>query len=145
MPVPLSPPVVPKGLRAFDQHDAAFFLELLPGPRDRDGLPESLRFWKTRCETQDIDAIPVGLLYGPPGSGKSSFVRAGLLTQLEDSIMPVYLQATAENTESSIHGQLRRLFPELPDELTLPEKMAALRRRYRIASRQKIVACIGSI
>src|SRR5689334_7888788 len=30
--------IVPKGLRAFDQHDADFFLELLPGPRDRDGL-----------------------------------------------------------------------------------------------------------
>ena len=40
--------IVPKGLRAFDEDDADFFLELLPGPRDRDGLPESLRFWKTR-------------------------------------------------------------------------------------------------
>ena len=39
--------VVPKGLRSFDEHDAEFFLELLPGPRDRYGLPESLRFWKT--------------------------------------------------------------------------------------------------
>ncbi len=43
--VPLK--IVPKGLRSFDAHDADFFLELLPGPRDRDGLPESLRFWKT--------------------------------------------------------------------------------------------------
>ena len=30
--------IVPKGLRSFDAHDADFFLELLPGPRDRDGL-----------------------------------------------------------------------------------------------------------
>jgi serine/threonine protein kinase len=37
--------IVPKGLRSFDQQDADFFLELLPGPRDRDGLPESIRFW----------------------------------------------------------------------------------------------------
>ena len=29
--------VIPKGLRAFDAHDADFFLELLPGPRDRYG------------------------------------------------------------------------------------------------------------
>jgi serine/threonine protein kinase len=36
--------VVPKGLRSFDAGDADFFLELLPGPRDRDGLPDSLRF-----------------------------------------------------------------------------------------------------
>ena len=40
--------IVPKGLRSFDEHDADFFLELLPGPRDRDGLPDSIRFWKTR-------------------------------------------------------------------------------------------------
>jgi hypothetical protein len=31
--------IVPKGLRSFDAHDADFFLELLPGPRDRK-LPE---------------------------------------------------------------------------------------------------------
>ena len=36
--------IVPKGLRSFDEHDADFFLELLPGPRDRDGLPDSIRF-----------------------------------------------------------------------------------------------------
>ena len=42
-----------------------FFLELLPGPRDRDGLPESLRFWKTRIETTDPDTtFRVGLIYG---------------------------------------------------------------------------------
>src|SRR5262249_7172057 len=39
-PTPASdrPPVaiVPKGLRSFDGHDADFFLELLPGPRDRE-------------------------------------------------------------------------------------------------------------
>src|SRR5262249_44438823 len=45
--------IIPKGLRSFDQHDADFFLELLPGPRDRNGLPDSLRFWKTRVETHD--------------------------------------------------------------------------------------------
>src|SRR5262249_8689599 len=39
-------PVIPKGLRSFDAADADFFLELLPGPRDRDGLPEAIRFWK---------------------------------------------------------------------------------------------------
>src|SRR5262249_60938919 len=60
--------VVPKGLRSFDRNDADFFLELLPGPRDRDGLPDSLRFWKTRVETTDPDAaFKVGLIYGPSG------------------------------------------------------------------------------
>ena len=47
--------IVPKGLRSFDADDADFFLELLPGPRDRDGLPDSIRFWKTRIEETDPD------------------------------------------------------------------------------------------
>src|SRR5262249_21963049 len=47
--------VIPKGLRSFDEHDADFFLELLPGPRDRERLPDILRFWKTRIEEADAD------------------------------------------------------------------------------------------
>jgi serine/threonine protein kinase len=49
--------IVPKGLRSFDEHDADFFLELLPGARDRDGLPDILRFWKTRIEVIDPDRL----------------------------------------------------------------------------------------
>ena len=60
--------IVPKGLRSFDEHDADFFLELLPGPRDRDGLPESIRFWKRKIEQIDPDeTFRVGLIYGPIG------------------------------------------------------------------------------
>ena len=70
--------IVPKGLRSFDEHDADFFLELLPGPRNRDGLPESIRFWKTQIETTDAEkTFRVGLIYGPSGCGKSSLVKAG--------------------------------------------------------------------
>ena len=35
------------GERLRHEHDAEFFLDLLPGPFDRDGLPQSLRFWKS--------------------------------------------------------------------------------------------------
>jgi len=45
--------LVPKGLRHFEENDADFFLQLLPGPRDRDGLPESVRYWKTRVEAEN--------------------------------------------------------------------------------------------
>src|SRR5262249_43438973 len=77
--------IVPKGLRSFDEHDADFFLELLPGPRDRDGLPDGLRFWKARIEEKDADnTFSVGLIYGPSGCGKSSLVKAGLLPRLSD-------------------------------------------------------------
>src|SRR5208337_4301124 len=65
--------IVPKGLRAFDEHDADFFLELLPGPRHADGLPESIHFWKTRIEETAPDrTFAVGVIYGPSGCGKSS-------------------------------------------------------------------------
>ena len=95
--------IVPKGLRSFDQHDADFFLELLPGPRDRDGLPESLRFWKTRIESTDPDTtFRVGLIYGPSGCGKSSLVKAGLLPRLGKHVLPVYIEATPEETEARL-------------------------------------------
>ena len=88
--------IVPKGLRSFDAHDADFFLELLPGPRDRDGLPDSIRFWKTRIEETDPDnTFAVGLIYGPSGCGKSSLVKAGLLPRLADDVIAVYVEATA--------------------------------------------------
>ena len=57
--------VVPKGLRSFDEHDADFFLELLPGPRRGDGLPESVHFWKVRIEEMDPDkTFRVGYIFG---------------------------------------------------------------------------------
>src|SRR5262249_45492945 len=84
--------VVPKGLRSFDRNDAGFFLELLPGARDRDGLPESIRFWKSLVESIDPDAtFQVGLIYGPSGCGKSSIVKAGLLPRLAAHIVTVYV------------------------------------------------------
>ena len=33
--------IVPKGLRSFDQHDADFFLELLPGPATATACPRA--------------------------------------------------------------------------------------------------------
>src|SRR4029077_4185984 len=85
MPPSSVPRIVPKGLRSFDGHDADFFLELLPGPRDRDGLPDSVRFWKTRIEEPEADStFAVGLIYGPSGCGKSSLVKAGLLPRLSN-------------------------------------------------------------
>src|SRR6266849_2275005 len=95
--------IVPKGLRSFDAGDGDFFLELLPGARDRDGLPESIRFWKTRIEATDPDdTFTVGLIYGPSGCGKSSLVKAGLLPRLAEDLIAVYVAATAEETESRL-------------------------------------------
>jgi hypothetical protein len=72
--------VVPQGLRSFNEKNDDFFIYLLPGPYQEDGLPERLGFWKTRIEATDPDTtFRVGLIVGPSGCGKSSLVRAGLL------------------------------------------------------------------
>jgi serine/threonine protein kinase len=132
--------IVPKGLRSFDAHDADFFLELLSGPRDRDGLPDSIRFWKTRIEATDPDnTFTVGLVYGPSGCGKSSLVKAGLLPRLSDDVIAVYLEATAGETEVRLLNGLQKRCPALPENLGLKETLAALRRGQGIPVGKKVV------
>jgi serine/threonine protein kinase len=121
--------IVPKGLRSFDAPDADFFLDLLPGPRDRDDLPESLRFWKGRVEEMDADkTFSVGLIYGPSGCGKSSLLKAGLLPRLARHVVAVYVEATGAETEARLLKGLRKHCPDLPADLGLAESLAALRR-----------------
>jgi serine/threonine protein kinase/formylglycine-generating enzyme required for sulfatase activity len=137
-----SPPlkIVPKGLRSFDAHDADFFLDLLPGPRDRDGLPDSIRFWKRRIEERDSDnTFSVGLIYGPSGCGKSSLVKAGLLPRLSDDVIAVYVEATADETETRLLNGLRKRCPALADNLGLKETLAALRLGQGIPVGKKVV------
>ncbi len=132
--------IVPKGLRSFDAHDADFFLELLPGPRDRDGLPDSIRFWKTRIEEPDPEkTFAVGLICGPSGCGKSSLVKAGLLPRLADSVISVYVEATAEETEIRLLKGLRKRCPALPHNSNLKETLAALRREQGIPVGKKLL------
>ncbi len=132
--------IVPKGLRSFDAHDADFFLELLPGPRDRHGLPDSLRFWKTRIEETDAEnTFTVGLIYGPSGCGKSSLVKAGLLPRLSADVIAVYLEATSQETETRLLGSLRKRCPALSANLPLKETLAALRRGQGIPAGKKVI------
>src|SRR5262249_42967019 len=110
--------------------DADSFLELLPGPRDRHGLPDSLRFWKRRIEEPDPDqTFSVGLLYGPSGCGKSSLVKAGLLPRLAAHVQAVYVEATPGETEARMLKGLRKRCSELPNNRGLIETLAHLRRR----------------
>ena len=122
--------VVPKGLRSFDHEDKDFFLDLLPGTR-RGNFPESVRFWKSRIETIDPDqTFKVGLIIGPSGCGKSSFVKAGLLPRLSEAVIPVYLEATAEETETRMLRGLRKHIPEIPPECNLIETFETLQKGY---------------
>jgi serine/threonine protein kinase/formylglycine-generating enzyme required for sulfatase activity len=132
--------IVPKGLRSFDARDADFFLELLPGARDRDGLPDSIRFWKTRIEETDADeTFPVGLIYGPSGCGKSSLVKAGLLPRLANHVVPVYIEATGNETETRLLHGLRKRCPALPTNLNLKDTLAALRQGQGIGNGRKVL------
>jgi formylglycine-generating enzyme required for sulfatase activity len=129
-PGPLIARVVPKGLRAFDSEDAGFFLSLVPGPRDSDGVPDSIRAWKRRVEERDpARTFPVGLLYGPSGSGKSSLVKAGLLPLLSRQVHAVYVEASPNATESSLLSALVREIPSLATSGRLDLAMAAIRER----------------
>ena len=122
--------IVPKGLRSFDEHDADFFLELLPGPRDRDGLPESIRFWKTRIEATDPDTtFRVGLIYGPSGCGKSSLVKAGLLPRLAKHVLAgLHRGDRRRRPRPGCSRACARRVPTCPTTLGLVESLAALRR-----------------
>jgi formylglycine-generating enzyme required for sulfatase activity len=120
--------VVPKGLRAFDETDGDFFLSLLPGPIDRAGLPDSVRFWKARIEEPDPDkTFPVGLLYGPSGCGKSSLIRAGLVPRLSESMHAIYVAATPAQTEARLLRAVQRHCPTVSGESSLAKALLILR------------------
>src|SRR5262249_10589341 len=147
-PSPTTPPgsdsqpvkIVPKGLRSFDETDADFFLELLPGARDRDGLPDSIRFWKTRIEKREADStFSVGLIYGPSGCGKSSLVKAGLLPRLAKSVTAGVIEGAREEREAPLLKGLRRQLPDLPSNLNLIDSLAALRRGRHLEPGQKVL------
>ena len=126
---------MPKGLRSFDAEDKDFFLELLPGPRRGDGLPESVHFWKVRIEEMDPDkTFRVGDIFGPSGCGKSSLVKAGLLPRLSKPIIPIYIEATGEDTEARLLKGLRKQYPDLPADLDLRTALVAARERIREGS-----------
>ncbi|QDU97648.1 bifunctional serine/threonine-protein kinase/formylglycine-generating enzyme family protein [Lignipirellula cremea] len=135
--------IVPKGLRSFDASDSDFFLDLLPGARDRSGLPDSITFWKRRLEDRDPDqTFRVGLMYGPSGCGKSSLVKAGLLPKLAENVRTVYIEATANETETRLLAGLRKACPELPQDISLKEAIARLRLGQSTRASRKVVLII---
>ena len=134
--------VIPKGLRSFEEHDAGFFLQLLPGPTDPLGLPDCIRFWKTRIETNKSNrTFPVGVLYGPSGSGKSSLVKAGLLPNLSDEVVSIYIDS-ALGTEAILRKGLQKVCLGDSNDLDLIRLVAAIRNRQIPISGSKVLIVI---
>ena len=132
--------VVPRGLRSFDAADADFFLSLLPGPADREGLPESVRFWKAGAEQTDPrETFPVGLVYGPSGCGKSSLIKAGLVPLLADHVLTIYVEATADQTEARLMAAMAKRCGALPQAEGLAGAVASLRRGHGLPAGKKVL------
>ena len=53
----------------------------------------------------------VGLIYGPSGCGKSSMIKAGLLPRLSKDVLPVYIEATPEDTEARLQERASKGLP----------------------------------
>src|SRR5262249_42434129 len=85
------------------------------------------------------NTFAVGLIYGPSGCGKSSLVKAGLLPRLSDDVIAVYVEATAEETETRLLNGLRQRGPGLPSNLGLKETLPALRRGQDIRVDKKVL------
>lgn len=131
-----------KGLRPFDSNDSEFFLALLPGPRTRDGIPESIQFWRSRILGDELEAMEVGLIYGPSGCGKSSFLRAGLLPVLPARIVPVYLECTSENTEHRLVQQIAHRIHSVDAKDSLPEILRQIRRGEHLDPEDKLLVVL---
>lgn len=105
-----SPPdiPIPEPLHPLDCKSADTFPELLPGPRCVNRLPTPIARWKSLIEDESADrTFEVALLTGPPGSGKTSFLAAGLLPRLSPEIVTVLIDSSHGNTEQLLLTALR--------------------------------------
>lgn len=134
--------IIPRGLRSYDRHDAKFFCRLLPGPRDRDWVPENLRFWQRQIENEVDDPLRVGVLYGPSGCGKSSFVKAGLLPLLDPNITTVFIEATRDDTESRLLKAIRKRCSEVRHHHDLIKCMEHVRQAHDAPDAPRVLIVI---
>ncbi len=132
--------MVPKGLRSFDAGDADFFLDLLPGNRDRQGLPESITFWKERVEQTDPEqTFRVGLLYGPSGCGKSSLIKAGLVPRLSNDVIAIYVEP-AEASLRELLASIRR--SDAPKTVIIIDQFEQWLHNRRVTPGTELVAAL---
>ena len=135
--------VLPDGLRAYDESAADFFLQLLPGVKDRNLLPPIVSFWKRRIEETDPEkTFKVGIIHGRSGCGKSSLLKAGLLPRLASRVITIPVQATRDHTETGLLRAIQNKYRDQFENSTLTESIAALRRGQGLADDQKVLLII---
>lgn len=135
--------IVPKGIRSFDTHDSDFYLQLIPGARDRHGLPESIRFWKMRLEERRRDkTLSIGLLYGPSGCGKSSLVQTGLIPRLAPHVQTLFVEANSSDVEERLRVAIRAQCPTLPRNRSLVDLIKMIRNGFGPAEGEKVLIVI---
>ncbi len=132
--------VVPRGLSSFSEADSKFYPSLLPGPFDRDGLPTSIGFWLDRIANVDpAKAVPIGVVYGRSGCGKSSLVRAGILPRLSRNVIPVYADCTDRGTEQRIIEAVDASFGESTCDMDILRRFVAIRESSRRKRNPKVL------
>ncbi len=66
-------------------------------------------------------------------------VKAGLLPRLGSNVISVYVEATANDTESRLLNALRKRCPDLPEGLELKHALGVLRRGIGLFAGQKVL------
>lgn len=136
-------PVVPRGLLSFTAADADFYPTLLPGPFDRDGMPTSISFWLDRIANVDPSkAIPVGIIYGRSGCGKSSLIRAGVLPRLSRDTIPVYADCTDVGTERRIIEAVDVKCSDSAGDMDIMKRFVAIRESSRKKRNRKVLVIL---
>ena len=90
-------------------------------------------------ELRSEKAFPIGLLYGPSGCGKSSLVQAGLLPRLSPQVQAVFVESTADETESRLLAALRAQCPTLPHDRSLVDFVKMIRNGYGPPAGNKVL------
>ena len=132
-------------LSPFEADDFEGFPELVDGSRDVHGLPVILTRLITFLETTHAEqTFAAGVLSGPAGSGKTSFLQAGVLPRLAPSITTIHVDAAKGHTDRQLFRALQITCPELnfADLTNSPDSLPELLHEIRQTPGPKILLVI---
>ncbi len=135
--------LVPRGLLPYARTDADSYRRLTAGPRDRDGTPLLVRVWRRWCESVDgLETDRLGVLLGPPGSGKTSFVQAGLMAALSSDVAMVCVECRSGDLANQILEGGREQLALIGTETSLAELIKRLRVEETVESQFRKVVLV---